>query len=459
MASPTTVDVSKLLDEQKVSSFQIRVLVLCALVDLLEGFNAQVIGYLGPPLAHSLHLSHRQMGFAFASALLGIMAGTLTLGSLADRFGRRRTVIACTFIFGVFSTATAFVNSLGALMLFRLLAGMGLGGTMPNIVSLTAEFSPKRIRGTMLMAMFTGFPVGAMVAGFAAAPMIPAFGWRAVFGLSGAMPILLVPALLLGLPESIHHLVVEGGKSRQISSLLARINPSLVFPEEVNFILGEVRAVKASVGSLFRQRRAWLTILLWVVFFVNLLDVYLLTSWFPTVFHTAGMALSLSIVAAALFPAGAASSSILLGRALDRFGTYRVLALTFVGGAVSVALLGEARSAVAVMILTFCAGVGIMGGQMEAMFAASSIYPTSIRSTGVGWALGIGRIGSIIGPIFGGLMLAGHWPLHTIFLASAAPALVGATAVYIMGRVHRGTGVAVPTSPPLEPSGSDARGA
>lgn len=459
MASPATVDVSQLLDEQKVSALQIRVVVLCALSGVLDGFNAQVIGYVAPPLARTLHLSHREMGLAFAASLVGVMVGTLTFGPLADRFGRRRIFIACIFIFGIFSVGTAFASSLGNLIALRFLAGVGFGGALPNAVALTAEFSPKRIRGTLLMAMFAGFPVGAMLAGFAAAPLVPAYGWRSVFILSGALQILLVPVLILGLPESIHHLVVEGGKESQISALLSRINPRLQFPSDTRFILSEKQTALASVGDLFRQRRAWLTLLMWTVFFASLLDLYLLTSWLPTIFHGAGMTLSLSIIAAALFPAGAVSTSIVLGRAFDRFGAYRVLALTYLGGAVAVALLGHVHSVAGIMILTFCAGVGIMGGEMGAMFVAASIYPTSIRSTGVGWALGVGRIGSIIGPILGGLMLAGRWPLSTIFLVSAAPAVVGAAAVHLMGRTKKSTGAPGRAEPLLVPSGGDPHGA
>lgn len=452
MTSPATVDVSQLLDEQKVSSFQIRVLVLCALAVLLDGFNAQVIGYVAPPVATALHLSQREMGPVFSASLVGVMVGTLTLGPLADRLGRRGIMIACTLVFGVLSAVTAFVNSFEALMLLRLFAGLGLGGAMPNAIALTAEFSPKRSRATMVMTMFCGFPIGAMIAGLAAAPMIPAFGWRSVFVLSGAMPILLVPALIFGLPESIRHLVLQGGKSRQVSALISRMNPRLAFPAETNFIVGEEQATRASISSLFRQRRARATFLLWIVFFASLLDLYLLASWLPTVFHDAGLALTISIIAAALFHAGGAGISVVLGRIVDRFGAYRVIAWTYLVGAGAIALLGPARSAAAIMILALCAGIGVIGGQMGAVLVAASIYPTSIRSTGVGWALGIGRIGSIIGPIFGGLMLARHWPLHTIFLASAVPSLVGAAAIYLMGREQSAAGPALAASGELRGS-------
>ncbi|HVB33641.1 MAG TPA: MFS transporter [Patescibacteria group bacterium] len=459
MTSPATVDVSELLDEQKVGSFQIRVLVLCALAVLLDGFNAQVIGYVAPALAVGLHLSQREMGPVFAASLVGVMVGTLTLGPLADRIGRRGIMIACTLTFGVLSAATALVNSFEALFLLRLFAGFGLGGAMPNAIALTAEFSPQRSRATMVMTMFCGFPIGAMIAGLAAAPMIPAYGWRSVFVLSGVLPILLVPVLIVGLPESIRHLVLEGGKSRQIAALLARIDPRLVFSGEANFIINEEQVTRAAIGSLFRQRRARATILLWIVFFASLLDLYLLSSWLPTVFHDAGLALTLSIVAAALFHAGGAGTSIVLGRFVDRFGAYRVLAWTYLLGAVAIALLGPARSAAGIMILAFCAGIGVIGGQMGANLVAASIYPTAIRSTGVGWALGIGRIGSIIGPFFGAFMLSGHWPIDTIFLASAVPAIVGAAAIYLMGRAQNATEAAGRSGPLPAPSGVEPRGA
>jgi MFS transporter, AAHS family, 4-hydroxybenzoate transporter len=214
------------------------------------------------------------------------------------------------------------------------------------------------------------------------------------------------------------------------------MNPQLAFGSDTNFVVSEERAPGMPVVHLFRQGRALPTILLWIGFFMSLIDIYLLTSWLPTVFHNAGITISLAVIATAVFQGGGVVASLALGNFVDRFGAYRTLSFTYLLGAVCVALLGYSHAVVAIMICTFFAGAGILGGQTGANALAASFYPTYIRSTGVGWALGIGRIGSIVGPIFGGIMLSLHLPLTTVFMAGAIPALLGSAAIFLMGRTQ-----------------------
>jgi MFS transporter, AAHS family, 4-hydroxybenzoate transporter len=307
---------------------------------------------------------------------------------------------------------------------------------MPNSIALTAEYAPQRRRGTMVTIMFCGFPIGASIAGFAAVPILPAFGWRGVFVLAGIMPLLLAPVLALLLPESIRHLVIHGGEADRVRRLLALVNPRLLFESDTNFVVREERAPGMPVGHLFRQGRAIPTILLWIGFFMSLVDIYLLSSWLPTVFHDAGITLSLAVIATAVFQGGGVVAALVLGGLVDRFGAYRVLSITYFLGAVCIALLGYSHSIVSILCCTFFAGAGVLGGQTGSNALAASFYPTYIRSTGIGWALGIGRIGSIVGPIFGGIMLSLHWPLTNVFMAAAIPSLVGSGAIFLMGRTQ-----------------------
>jgi AAHS family 4-hydroxybenzoate transporter-like MFS transporter len=436
MTIATTVNVPDLIDQQKVGPFQIRILILCALAVMLDGFAAQMIGYVAPSLARDMHLGPSALSRIFALSLIGLMLGALTFGPVADHFGRRRVIIICTLLFGLFSLAAAFADSAASLTVLRFLAGLGFGGVMPNAIALTAEYAPLRRRGTMVTIMFCGFPIGAMIVGFAAVPILPAYGWRGVFVLAGIMPLLLAPVLALFLPESIRHLVIQGQEDARVRQLLARVNPQLVFGGDTNFVVHEERAPGLPVLHLFRHGRGLPTILLWIAFFVSLLDLYLLSSWLPTVFHDAGITLSLSVMATAVFQGGGVVTGLILGIFMDRFGSFRAVSVIYAVGAVFVALLGHSHTIVSIMACAFLAGAGIVGGQGGTNVVAASFYPTYIRSTGVGWGLGIGRIGSIAGPVIGGIMISLHWPLPAIFLAAAIPAFVGGAAVFLMGRTQ-----------------------
>jgi len=366
------------------------------------------------------------------------MLGALTFGPIADRFGRKPIIVLCTLFYGLVCLATAKADSATSLAILRFLAGLGFGGVMPNAIAMTAEYAPHRRRGTMITIMFCGFPIGASIAGFVTVPILPVFGWRGVFVLAGVMPLLLAPALALLLPESIRHLVIHGKNDERVRRLLTQVSPLLHFAPGTNFVVREERAPGMPVAHLFRQGRAVSTVLLWIAFFMSLIDIYLLTSWLPTVFHNAGITLSLAVIATAVFQGGGVVASLALGSFVDRFGAYRVLTFIYFMGAVCVALLGYSHAVAAIMVCTFFAGAGVIGGQTGANALAASFYPTYIRSTGVGWALGIGRIGSIVGPVFGGIMLSLHLPLTTVFLAAAIPSLIGSTAIFLMGRAQTG---------------------
>ncbi len=431
--SASVINVPALIDAQKIGAFQIRVAVLCGIAAMLDGFAAQMIGYLGPSMARELHLGSAALSGIFAYGLFGLMLGALIFGPVADRFGRRRVMIACTLVYGLFSLATAGAHSAQSVTLLRFLAGLGFGGVMPNAIAMTAEYAPHRRRGTMVTIMFCGFPIGAMLAGFSAVPILPRYGWQGVFVLAGVMPILFAPVLALLLPESIRHLILHEEKQARVRELLARVNSQFVFPEGVKFTVQEERAPGLPVLHLFRQGRAVATLLIWIGLFMSLLDIYLLSSWLPTVFHDAGITLSLSVIATAAFQGGGVVASLVLGIFMDRFGASRAVSAIYILGAIFVAMLGHTHSIVSILCCSFLAGAGIVGGQTGGNAIAAASYPTYIRSTGVGWALGIGRIGSIAGPVFGGMMLALHWPLATIFLAGAIPALIGSAAIFLVG--------------------------
>jgi MFS transporter, AAHS family, 4-hydroxybenzoate transporter len=320
------------------------------------------------------------------------------------------------------------------LIALRLLTGLGLGGAMPNAVALTSEFSPHRRRATLVMIMFAGFSIGAALGGLLAAALIPAFGWRSVFLVGGLVPLLLLPFLFKALPESIRFLAMVGGRDHDVGNLLKRIAPNTSFAGEVKFVVQEPKLAGLPVAHLFAEGRGWVTLLLWIVFFMSLLDLYLLSNWLPTVLNDLGVSVSAAAAIGAMLQVGGVVGTFTLGHFIDRF-SFRALSLTYFVAAGAVTAIGlVSHSIVLVTIAIFASGFCIVGGQIASNALTATFYPTAIRSTGVGWALGIGRIGSIVGPLVGGAMLAREMGAQPLFAAAAVPALVAAGAAFMLAR-------------------------
>ena len=451
---PTTIDVPAWIDQRRLSRTQILVLVLCAATAILDGFDAQVIGYVAPALADTLKVARPALSAVFALGTTGLMLGCLFVAPLADWLGRRTVIIGSVVFFALMSLATAHAESLTSLMVLRFLTGLGRGGSMPNIIALTSEYFPARRRATMTMTMFTGFPLGASLGGFLAAHLIPLYGWPSIFIVGGALPLVLAALLALRLPESIRFLVARGDAGHRVEAVLRRIDPAASFPADAVFVSHEPRTTGLTVRHLFREGRAFGTIAIWVMYFMSLLDIYLLSSWLPTVLKDAGLSLALSVVATAMLQVGGVVASLSLGRVVDRVGFLSVMLPTYLCAGLAIALIGAVGSSPALlMAATFLAGAGVIGGQTTLNVLTAVYYPTAMRSTGIGWGLGIGRIGSIVGPILGGFMLHLDWSHDTIFASAALPAFIAALAVFAMSRTdpHRiGRRALAEAAPPAE---------
>ena len=445
-AGGTPVDVAEFIDQQPVGGFQIGLLLTCAAVLFLDGFDTQAIGYVAPALAKEWGLTKAALGPVFSAGLFGLMIGALVFGPLADRIGRRKIIIFSTLAFGLGTLATAFVQDVGTLLAIRFLTGLGLGGAMPNAVATTSEFSPHRRRATMVMIMFCGFSVGAALGGLLAAALIPQFGWRSVFVVGGLAPLVLVPILALRLPESVRFLALTGRAHQRVAELLTRINPGAAFAPGTHFSVHEPHLAGLPVLHLFRDGRTLATLLLWVVFFMSLLDLYFLSNWLPTVLNDLGASVSSAAVIGSMLQVGGVVGTFALGSVIDRF-SFRALALVYFVAVFAVGAIGQlGHSVVFVTLAIFAAGFCIVGGQIAANALAATFYPTSIRSTGVGWALGIGRVGSIVGPLVGGALLTMKWSTGSVFMAAATAALCAALAAFLLSRLAGMEGANRPAS-------------
>ncbi len=432
MSRRTPIDLRQFIDAQPLSRFQLLVVMMCAAVIFMDGFDAQIMGFVAPALIAQMHIPRIAFGPVVSIGLVGMMIGGLVGGPLADRFGRKPVLVGCSLAFGLFSLLTASATSLGSLATLRLLTGLGLGGAMPNSISLTAEYMPKRLRATAITTMFVGLPLGGAVGGFVAAGLVPRFGWQSVFVVGGIIPLLIGAWVLRALPESIRFLLLKGGEREKISGLLSRIAPRNA-PDAVDVSIGadERPRVGFVVKRLFMENRGRVTLLLWLMFFMNLLALFFLLSWLPTLIHDSGITVSMAILVTTMAQIGNAAGGVLLGRLIDWRSSFKILGWTYLAAAALIVSIGGAAGSLEGLIpLVFAAGFCTGGGQTAANALAAEFYPTAMRSTGVGWALGIGRIGSIVGPTLGGVLLAGGAEASQIFWMAAIPVLIATVAAF-----------------------------
>jgi AAHS family 4-hydroxybenzoate transporter-like MFS transporter len=422
------------VDNARFGSFQAVIVGLCALVAMLDGFDTQVIAYIAPSIAEAWGIKTAGFGPVFGGGLLGLTIGALAFSPAADRFGRKAVIILCVALFGVCSLLTASATTLNELLMYRVLTGIGLGGAMPNIIALTNEYAPARLKATLVTVMFCGFPLGSMLGGFISVPLIQAYGWPSVFIVGGVVPLALVPVLLFLLPESVRFLATRAGSERVIASILAKID-SHASPEA---FIAQVRAESGAanrprgfpVFELFRSGRARKTSIVWTAFFMNLLVMYFLVNWLPSLIRSSGFPLDIAILSTALLNLGGVVGGIALGRLIDRRNPYLILGCAYAVSAVSIAVLASSASSVVVLLAAATvAGFGVSGGQIGLNAVTAASYPTAIRATAIGWALGVGRVGSILGPTIGGALLSLGWSADALLLTAVIPAAVASVAV------------------------------
>ncbi len=427
--------VSEIIDQRPMSRFQFWTMALCGLVIVLDGFDTQSIGFLAPSMAETLRVPVKTFGPIFAAALVGLMISSMLSGPIADRWGRKGPIVACTVIFGTFAMLTARCTSFNELLAFRFLTGLGLGGALSNSVALMSEYAPKRLLAVIVSIMFCGMPAGAVLGTQVSAVMLPRWGWQSVFYAGGILPLTLALLLIAILPESVRYLEVSGANQRKISNILARISPELAASPISRSQHRDSRG-NAPVINLFTEGRAAGTILLWIPFFMNLLMLYFVVFWLPALLRQTGKPVSAGITAIMLFSVGGIAGSFVEGGFMNRWGAFPVLLAEFLCTTLLIASLAFSASFPLMMTITFVLGFVVQGAQGGLSAIAATFYPISIRSTGIGWCLGIGRIGSIVGPILGGMMLKLDWSPREILLAGSIPALCAAAATFTSLRLR-----------------------
>ena len=427
------INVNDTIDRHPITAYQIGVLVLCMLAAAIDGYDTQAIGFTAPAIAQAFNLPREVFGPVFSAGLVGAAVGALSFGPLADRFGRKRFMVAAVIIFGVFSLLTAQATTLSEFLAFRFCAGLGLGGAVPSFLALGGEFAPASKRGVFVAIAFAAFPFGGLIGALTSSYVIPHFGWQSVFYIGGAAPLLFAIVLVIWLPESLRFLIARNIRLDEVRSTLMRIAPGKIPPDAQLVAAPEPEREGMPVKHLFTEGRAPKTVLVWVAFFTCFMVLVTVTAWTPTVLRSVGFSISAGALIIGLNNAGSVCASAISGFLVDRFGPYKTLVPGFILGGICLAAFGQATSSVALLAVASTLAGFFVGGTGTGLIALTAgLYPTTVRSTGIGWGMGMGRIGQVFGPLGAGFLVGWGAGPGGVFYAAAVPCFVGALLVALL---------------------------
>jgi len=432
----TKVDVAAVINDSEISRFQYIIFTLCILIMMCDGFDTQALAYVAPSIASEWKLSPGIFGPVFAAVLLGSMVGAFGFGYLADRFGRKRTLVLCMILFGALNIGSAYATSIESFTLLRFLCGIGLGGVITNVMALVSEYAPARRRATLVAITWCGFSLGAVLGGLISVPLISHFGWKSVFVFGGILPLCLVAIVVFALPESIKFLILARGKGVELVAVLKKLNPGRHFDDSSAFVLDEPRLGRGSISALFRDGLAIGSVFLCLAFFMSLMLVYLFINWIPLLLRQAGLPLQDAMMGTIIFNLSGIFGSVFCTQFIDRkiLPPMFILIFAYFVGAAAVFAIGFAGTSFwPIMGTIFLGGFFIIGAQLSLNALITNYYPTAIRGTGVGWSQVVGRTGSLLGPLMGGALVSqGMSPSQLFQVSSIAPLLACACLLVFM---------------------------
>jgi AAHS family 4-hydroxybenzoate transporter-like MFS transporter len=430
-------DISGVIERQKIGRFAVLLVVYIWFVMLIEGYDLAALSYAAPALSRAWHLGRGALGPVFGANVPGIMIGSFLFGYLGDRFGRKPAIILGALLFGSMTFATIWAGNVEDLIVLRLLAGIGLGGAIPNAVVLLSESAPHRLRATWISLAYTGYMMGAGMGGVVSAALIQRFNWPVVFFVGGVAPIVIAAVLAWLLPESLRHLVLKGRDAARIARIAKQVQPGLDVGASTRFIVSdEFKPVRFSVKLLFAGRLRYVTPVLWLIYIANSMTLLFLQNWLPMLIESIGVQPGHAALVAAMFSVGGAAGGLALMRFIDNRGPGVIAVLPIIGIPL-VALLGASMPESVLTLAVFAVGFSVVGTQFGLNAVSAMVYPTAFRSKGTGAALAIAKIGSFLGPVIGGMLLAANMNVRELFHVAAVPVSVVAVLALMLGWLYR----------------------
>ena len=436
MTDQTVVQVSRLLDERGLSSLQIKLVAWSFFIVLIDGYDIGAIAFAAPHLVRAWGVAPGALGPVFSASLVGILFGSALFGWVGDRYGRKAALVGSNLLFGAFTLAAAYATNLDQMFWLRLLAGLGIGGVIPNVVAINAESAPRKLRATLAIIAVGCVPLGGAIPGFVTAALVPQHGWQILFLIGGIVPLVIAVAAMFGLPESIKYMAIRESQRGRMETLIAEIRPDFVVPANARFVVEDEKQYPGfNPAYLFRDGLALITPLLWLLFALNLMGYFFLLSWTPTLLTAAKLPPTTVALAGAALQVGGTVGALVLCWWLQRH-RFLAISILFVIAVPAVGAIGFAglTSQAALLAATFFAGFCVLGIQSGINVVGALIYPTSLRANGSGWQLGIGRIGSIVGPMLGALFVG--LPVTQLYMWSALPFAAGAVICFAVHRLN-----------------------
>lgn len=437
------IDIQRMAGEARLNAFHYRVLIWCALIIIFDGYDLAVAGIALPSIIKEMGVGPTQAGFLVSTALFGMMFGNILLGTVADRIGRRRAIAVCIALFSVFTAAAGFCKDPLLFGVARFLAGIGIGGVMPNVIAQMTEYAPQRVRSTMVTLMFSGYSVGGMLAAVLGKSLIESYGWQSVF-IAAGLPLLLIPLVLKSMPESVPFLI-RRGRTDELKRLAGSIDPAYRPGADDRFVIaGAEVSTSAPLRQLFQQGRGLSTLMFWLSCFMCLFMVYALSSWLTKLMASAGYSLGSALTFVLVLNLGGMIGAIGGGWLADKLHIKYVLIGMYLMAAVSITLLGHPMPTGWLYLLVGLAGASTIGTQIVGCAYAGQFYPIAIRASGIGWTLGMGRGGAILAPIVIGVLVGMGLPLAQNFMAIAVPGMAAALAVLMIRHARSASAAADP---------------